>query len=132
MKMSNSYRKQVLFSFSFFLVIAVNATLIGDYQKYHQDIQTAMAEEDIKKAKAIVKELLPLIQEDIEYTQLVISEEEDEFFLGQLSTKYKRQKEIKQHLEEFVKTRKVDATLSRESMNMVRELRRLSSKPRNR
>ena len=98
----------------------------------HQDIQSAMAEEDVKKAKAIVKELLPILEEDIEYTRSVMSEEDDEFFLEQLSVKYKRQLEIKQQLEQFAKSKKVDTSFSDESMSMVRELRRLSSKPRNR
>ena len=130
--MNNSFRKATLFTISIFLFFGSNAALFNTYQKFHQDIQSAMAEEDVKKAKAIVKELLPILEEDIEYTRSVMSEEDDEFFLEQLSVKYKRQLEIKQQLEQFAKSKKVDTSFSDESMSMVRELRRLSSKPRNR
>lgn len=134
MKMKNFFQRLTLFSFCLMLLFTVNLSYAtaGEYQKLHKDIQIAMAEENVKKAKTIVKELLPILEEDIAYTQLVISEEEDEYFLGQLSQKYRRQKEIKQKLEEFIKTKKVNDDLSSESMNMVRELRRLSSKPRER
>jgi len=130
--MKNSSVKPLLFTLCIFLFFKGNTALLNTYQKFHEQIQSAIAVEDVKMAKAIVKELLPVLEEDIAYTQLVIKEEEDDFFLEQLSVKYKRQVEIKHQLEEFAKARKVDEQLSKESMNMVRELRRLSSRPRSR
>jgi len=103
-----------------------------DYFKLHADIQVAIDEMDIKKARSLVKTLLPILDSDIEYTKSIMEDEEDEYFLDQLTRKLNRQKEIRGKLEEFLKVKNTEKYLANESMNMIRELRRLSMKPKER
>ena len=111
--------------------VSAAANTTNDYLKFHSDIQVAIKEADMKRAKSIVKTLLPILDEDIEYTAMLIADEDDAYFLEELNRKYSRQKEIRQSLEDSLKKRKAEV-LSKESMNMIRELRRLSLKPKER
>lgn len=117
-------------------LILINASTASvrtttDYMKIHSDIQVAMDDLNIKKAKSIIKILLPMIDSDIEYTATLMSDEEDDFIIKDITTRYNRQKEIKQSLEELLKLKNSDE-ISEETLNMIKELRRLSLKPKER
>ena len=96
------------------------------------DVQEAIEAKDFKAAKSIVKSLMPIIDSDISYTEEILSEEEDEYFVNDLNKKLARQKEIKDQLKSFLKAKNSEKYLSNESMNVIRELRRLSMKPQSR
>ena len=95
-------------------------------------MQEAIEAKDFKSARSIVKSLLPIIDSDISYTEEILSEEEDEYFVNDLNKKLARQKEIRDKLQGFVKTKNSEKYLSNESMKVIRELRRLSMKPQSR
>ena len=59
-------------------------------------------------------------------------DEEDEDFLADLNRRKTRQEEIKAQLQQFLKIRKADKMLADESLNMIKELRRLSLRPKSR
>ncbi len=131
----NRLMKSLLSSICLFVMIhAGTAAMIttNDYLKFHSDIKVAIEELDVKKAKSLVKSLLPILESDIEYTEELIADEDDEYFLGKLNSNLKRQKEIKQELQAFLKLSKSKAFDDSYSINMVRELRRLSFKPKER
>ena len=110
-------------------VSAASARTTTDYMKIHSDIQLAMEDLNIKKAKSIIKVLLPMIDTDIEYTTTLMSEEQDEFLLKDITKRYNRQKEIKQSIEDLLGMKNSDE-ISQGTLNMIKELRRLSLKPK--
>ncbi len=127
--------KTSLFSLCLFSVVittSASTRTTNDYLQFHSDIQVAIEELDLKKAKSLVKSLLPILDSDIKYTEELIADEEDEYFLGKLNTNLKRQKEIKQELQAFLKLSKSKAFDDSYSINTVRELRRLSFRPKER
>lgn len=102
-----------------------------NYVTLHHDIQIAMDEMDYKKAKSLVESLLTILDSDIEYTESIIEDEDDEYFVNNLTTKLNRQQEIRKMLNDFLGAKKKDL-LEFESLNTIRELRRLSIKPKER
>ncbi|WP_420316540.1 hypothetical protein [Ekhidna sp.] len=126
---------KLVFSISIFLIgfnTVAKSTNTTDYLQIHSDIQVALLENDMRKAKSLIKTLLPMLDADIEYSKEILKVEDDEYFLNQINKNLERQEEIREKLEAFIKTRKLDKSLSKDSMNMVRELRRLSLQPKER
>lgn len=112
----------------------LHASLLANtegYLVYHYDIKVAMEEEDYKKAKSLVQSLIQIIESDIAYTSEAIAEEEDEYIIDNLSKKIERQEEIQTNLREFLDTRKKNLA-GFNSLDTIRELRRLSIKPKER
>lgn len=112
----------------------VNAAAIrnsGSYLTFHYDIKVAMEELDYKKAKSLVESLIPVLDADIAYTKATLSEEDDEYIINKLTSQIERQEEILQKLEEFLGEKKKNLA-EFDSLDVIRELRRLSIKPKER
>lgn len=123
--------------FAFFTLLTGNLLFASksenlDYRKAHADIVFAVESSNIKEAKSLVKQLFPAIDADIAYIEEIIADEEDEDFLADLNRRKTRQEEIKAQLQQFLKIRKADKMLADESLNMIKELRRLSLRPKSR
>lgn len=103
----------------------------GSYFTLHHDIKVALEEADYKKAKTLVQTLIPLLESDINYTREALSDGEDEYILKDLNAKLDRQIEIRMILDEFLKQNK-KGLKEFESLDLIRELRRLSIKPKER
>jgi len=104
---------------------------VGNYFTLHHDIKVALQEADYKKAKALVQTLIPLLESDIDYTKEALLDGEDEYILKDLNAKLDRQIEIRRTLDEFLKENK-KGRKEFESLELIRELRRLSIKPKER
>lgn len=103
-----------------------------NYHSVQYGIQVAIEELDFKKIKTLVKSVIPLLEEDINFSESILAEEEDHYIRDNLSEKIYRQKEILSDLTTFIKTKKYEMKLAEESMKKVKELRRLSLRPKER
>ena len=103
----------------------------GGYLAYHYDIKVAMEEEDFKKAKSLVESLIPVLESDIAYTKTMLADEDDAYLVKNLTSKVERQEEIQQMLLDFLGEKKKNLS-SFNSLDVIRELRRLSIKPKER
>ncbi len=108
-----------------------SSTRTGGYLTYHYDIKVAMEEEDYKKAKLLVESLLPVLASDIAYSQATLADEDDEYFVEKLTSKVERQQEIQQMLQDFLGEKRKNLS-NFDSLDVIRELRRLSIKPKER
>ena len=133
MEMKTSIKLSI-FAICFTILSNTNAASIrnsGSYLTFHYDIKTAMEELDYKKAKSLVESLIPVLDADIAYTKASLSEEDDEYIVNKLTSQIKRQEEIHQMLENFLSERKKNLS-EFDSLDVIRELRRLSIKPKER
>ena len=131
MKKSGHLSRKIFLA-SFMLAMSLPGfSNVGNYFTLHHDIKVALEEADYKKAKALVVTLIPLVESDIRYTKEALSEGEDEYILKDLNAKLDRQIEIRMILDEFLKQNK-KGLREFESLDLIRELRRLSSKPKER
>lgn len=123
-------------TFALLLVASLTSHAANDsktnYHSVQYGIQVAIEELDFKKIKTLVKSVIPILEEDISFSESILVEEEDHYIRDHLSEKIFRQKEILSELTTFIKTKKYEMTLAEESMIMVKELRRLSLRPKER
>ena len=125
---------RVITSICIILIGAFSSTALGNVGSYftlHHDIKVAIEEADYKKAKTLVETLIPLLDSDIVYTREALSEGQDEYILKDLNAKLERQLEIREMLGDFLSKGK-KGMKEFESLDVIRELRRLSIKPKNR
>lgn len=132
MKMKSS-SKLLFFALCCFVLTTLKGTTLNtsNYLTFHYDIKIAMEEEDYKRAKYLVQTLIPMVDSDIEFTEAAIADEEDEYIINSLTSKVRRQREIRKTLDEFLGEKKKNLT-EFNSLDVIRELRRLSVKPKER
>ncbi len=122
----------IVYPIAFLFAISVfGSGSSGSYFALHHDIKLAMEEADYKKAKSLVQTLIPILDTDIAYTKEALSVEDDEYMVNKLSDKAERQQEIRQMLEDFLSQKKKNLK-EFDSLDVIRELRRLSVKPKER
>jgi len=115
-----------LMSFSF--LASANT---GSYFTYHHDINVAIEEQDYKKAKSLIESLIPILDADIAFTKDAIAEEDDGYMTNRLTSKVDRQEEIREILVGFLAAKKKNLK-EIDSIDVIRELRRLSIMPKDR
>ncbi|MEM6644024.1 MAG: hypothetical protein AAF616_13670 [Bacteroidota bacterium] len=121
----------LLFSLSCFTAQAEVSNRIKNYWSYHLDIKAALEESDVKKARSLVEDLLPILASDIKYTEDALADAEDEFVLKDLQRRVGRQLEIQGMLSDFLSLKK-GKIKEFDSLDVIKELRRLSIKPKSR